>query len=63
MDIQTELSQTVQTFLDQMGFDKNITFEVSYDKEDNRYQVLLKSDTPALLIGYHGNTLSGLQLF
>lgn len=63
MDIQTELTQTVQIFLSQMGFDQNVTFEVSRDLEDNRYQVLLKSDTPALLIGYHGNTLSGLQLF
>lgn len=63
MDIQTELTQTVQSFLSQMGFGQNVTFEVSRDLEDDRYQVLLKSDTPALLIGYHGNTLSGLQLF
>lgn len=63
MDIQTELTQTVQSFLSQMGFGQNVTFEVSFDKEDDRYQVLLKSDAPALLIGYHGNTLSGLQLF
>jgi spoIIIJ-associated protein len=63
MDIKTDLSQTVQSFLSQMGFDQKVTFEVLYDKEDDRYQVMLKSDSPALLIGYHGNTLSGLQLF
>jgi len=46
-----------------MGFGDKIKPKVSFDKESDRYLILLETDNPALLIGYHGNTLSGLQLF
>jgi len=59
---QTVLDTTIN-FLAQMGFGDKIKPKVSFDKESDRYLILLETDNPALLIGYHGNTLSGLQLF
>lgn len=46
-----------------MGFTDKIKPKVSFDEVSDRYLILLETDNPALLIGYHGNTLSGLQLF
>jgi spoIIIJ-associated protein len=40
----------------------NITVEVRYDPENDIYLGLLQSENPALLIGFHGEALSSIQL-
>lgn len=44
-----------------MGFGDKI--EVTVTLDGDHYSVVLKAENPALLIGYHGNTLTGLQMF
>lgn len=63
MDKTKVVTKTAQDFLTRLGFTEEVQLEVNYSKESDLYQVILKSENPALLIGYHGNTLSGLQLF
>lgn len=63
MDKISSVLDTVNTFLQALGFADKIVPKVSFDEESDRYLIVLETDNPALLIGYHGNTLSGLQLF
>lgn len=63
MDKTKTVLDTTVNFLSQMGFTDNLKPKVSFDMESDRYLIVLETDNPALLIGYHGNTLSGLQLF
>ena len=63
MDKSKVVLDVTSDFLAQMGFGDKIIPKISFDEESDRYLILLETDNPALLIGYHGNTLSGLQLF
>lgn len=63
MDKTKTVLDVTSGFLAQMGFADNLKPKVSFDEESDRYLIVLETDNPALLIGYHGNTLSGLQLF
>jgi len=47
-------------FLSQTGFGSEVEVEVQF--EDDVYLITLQTPSPALLIGYHGETLSSLQL-
>lgn len=59
----TELvKNTVSEFLEKMGV-IDVEVIVSYNKEEDRFSVILKTEQPGPLIGYHGNTLSGMQIF
>lgn len=40
----------------------NVSIEVRHEPENDIYLILLQSENPALLIGFHGETLSSLQL-
>jgi len=57
-----QVQNTVQDFLTHLGFSSSVGVNCSYNELEDSYQVLLESDTPALLIGYHGDTLAALQL-
>lgn len=57
------VSDTIQNLLTHLGFGDNVQTEVEYDSAQDLYQILLRTDNPALLIGFHGETLSSLQLF
>lgn len=62
MDHTQIVLDTTTTFLSQLGFGSEIEVHVVYDTVADIYQVFLKTASPALLIGYHGETLSALQL-
>lgn len=62
MDYTTQIFDLTRTFLDQLGFGDEVHIKVNYDETDSLYTVSLSSPNPALLIGYHGDTLSSLQL-
>ena len=61
MDKTQAILKLTQEFLDKMGFGDKI--EVTVTLDGDHYSVGLKAENPALLIGYHGNTLTGLQMF
>lgn len=60
----TDFSQKIldytTKFLSQTGFGSEVEVEVKF--EDDAYHITLQTPSPALLIGYHGETLSALQL-
>jgi len=59
----TELvKNTTSDFLQNLGV-SGVEIEVNYDKSNDRYLIVLKTEQPGSLIGYHGNTLSGMQTF
>ena len=57
-----QVQSTVSGFLTRLGFPPSVVASCDYEKDQDIYQVSLKTDTPALLIGYHGETLAALQL-
>lgn len=58
---QLVLSYT-QDFLSHLGFGDEIQVLVQFDPSQDLHQVSLQTPNPALLIGFHGETLSSLQL-
>lgn len=60
----TDFSQKIldytANFLSQTGFGSEV--EVGVKLEEDIYHITLQTPSPALLIGYHGETLSALQL-
>lgn len=63
MDHSQTVLDVATTFLDRLGFSDTVTLSVNYDAENALYQVSLETQNPGLLIGYHGETLSSLQMF
>ena len=53
---------SIQDFAQELGFPSTIQFSVNYEKEPDLYQVLIQAPNPGPIIGYHGETLSALQL-
>jgi spoIIIJ-associated protein len=63
MDHSATVIGLTQKLLDQLGLSAGVEVSVNYDSKNQLYQVLLQSSRPALLIGFHGETLSAIQLF
>ncbi len=59
---QSAVTSTVTDFLNRLGLFEDVTVATHYDADADLYQVLLQTSNPALLIGYHGENLSSLQL-
>lgn len=53
---------TVQEFAHRLGFSENLKFSLNYLSDADLYQVLIQTDNPGPVIGFHGETLSALQL-
>lgn len=62
MDHSAAITTYTQNFLAQTGFPPEVTVKTKYDTDGNLYQILLESPNPSLVIGYHGENLSSLQL-
>jgi len=54
--------ETTEELLKQLGILEGNTIECRYLPDQDLHQILIQSTQPALLIGYHGETLSSLQL-
>lgn len=63
MDHLPLLQDISKQMMDQLGFGSDVTVSCRYDSGQDLYQVLIQTDKPGLVIGYHGETLSALQLF
>ncbi|MBI2008702.1 KH domain-containing protein [Candidatus Amesbacteria bacterium] len=59
-DLSTQILKITTDFLSRTGFGSEIEVEVKL--EEDVYHIMLQTPSPALLIGYHGETLSALQL-
>ncbi len=64
-DFVNQVGQVTRDFLDQLGFGPEVVVTVNQTDgpDEVRYEVSLQTTQPALVIGYHGETLSALQLF
>ncbi len=61
MDKLTLVSDTITSILSQLGFSDQVSVQSQHDETNDTYEVFLQTKDPALLIGYHGETLSALQ--
>lgn len=59
VDLTATIRNKSEELLARLGFDCQIEISLT---EDNRYLVKIQTNEPNLLIGYHGQTLSALQL-
>ncbi len=62
MDHLKSVAGHAQSLIDQLGFQSSVTLQAKYDPDNDLYQVLYQTDNPSLLIGYHGENLSAMQL-
>lgn len=62
MDFLKQVNENAQHLLDEMGFAQTVTLQSKFDAEGNVYLILFQTENPSLLIGYHGENLSALQL-
>jgi spoIIIJ-associated protein len=62
MDKSNKINEYCLNFLEQIGFDSSVTVEVQHDTVADTYQILFHTEDPSLLIGYHGENLSSMQL-
>jgi len=67
MDHSTTIADYVRNLLLETGFSEEVEVAVSLLPDESgaegaAYQILLQTPDPALLIGYHGETLSSLQI-
>jgi len=63
MDQSSTIKDLAADFLDRLGTVSPVSVDARYDAEHQLYLVSLETEDPALLIGFHGETLSALQLF
>lgn len=57
-DQQATIKKITQELLAQLG----LSIDFSLEEQDSQFYLNFRSDNPGLLIGYHGQTLSALQL-
>ncbi|OGC98897.1 hypothetical protein A2W16_00435 [Candidatus Amesbacteria bacterium RBG_16_48_31] len=62
MDHSAAVSQNTLEFISQLGLSQQVLVTIVFSPDQNIYNVLLKTDNPGLIIGYHGENLSALQL-
>lgn len=53
---------TVNDFCSRLGFPQDLQVSANYDPQNDLYQVLVQTANPGPVIGFHGETLSSLQL-
>jgi spoIIIJ-associated protein len=57
-----QVNASAKKLLDGLGAGKEISLQTKYDASSEAYQVLLQTESPSILIGYHGENLSAMQL-
>lgn len=60
-DYTNQVLETATDLITRLGV-TDVSIEAKYDPESDVYLLLLQSENPALLIGFHGETLGSLQL-
>lgn len=62
MDKTNQINTYCLEFLQSLGFDSSVTVEVQHDTSTDTFQILFHTEDPSVLIGYHGENLSAMQL-
>jgi spoIIIJ-associated protein len=62
MDHLKQVTKSAEELINSLGFQDTVTLQVKYSPEGETYQVLFQTENPSLLIGYHGENLSSMQL-
>jgi len=62
MDNSNLVLTTLTGFLDQLGFAEKPQVTLNFDSQNDLYQILIQTSNPGPIIGYHGETLSALQI-
>jgi spoIIIJ-associated protein len=62
MDHTKAIADYSQKFLSHIGFGPEVGIQVQLDPENSLYQILFQTTNPSLLIGYHGENLTSMQL-
>jgi spoIIIJ-associated protein len=62
MDKSNKINEYCLEFLEHLGFSSLVTVEVQHDSATDTFQILFHTEDPSLLIGYHGENLSAMQL-
>lgn len=62
MDHSQAISDYTQDFLSRLGLPGEITLTVQFDESASAYKIQIDSQDPSMVIGYHGENLSSLQL-
>ncbi len=60
--MQEKIKDLLAQFLSQLGYTSPYETTVTFDEVNKIYQVNITTSDPAILIGYHGDTISSLQL-
>ncbi len=56
-----DILKICQDLLSYISVGEGTTVEVSFNSTENTYSVAIQTDSPALLIGYHGENLAAMQ--
>lgn len=56
------VKKSVDELLSQLGISGQVVVEVKYDEAAQMHLVSLQTESPAILIGFHGENLSAMQL-
>lgn len=62
MDQLKQVTKSAGELIRQLGFGDSVTLQTKFNPEGEIYQVLFQTENPSLLIGYHGENLSSMQL-
>ncbi len=62
MDHSQAIADYTETFLQALGFAEDLQATVNFDPDGNMYTITLSTSAPALLIGFHGDNLSAMQI-
>lgn len=60
--MEDKIRESLSQFLTQLGYASPYEVAVVFDPENKIYQVTINTSDPAVLVGYHGDTISSLQL-
>ncbi|MEK7091109.1 MAG: R3H domain-containing nucleic acid-binding protein [Patescibacteria group bacterium] len=60
--MEDKIRELLSQFLTQLGYASPYEVTVVFDSENKIYQITINTSDPAILVGYHGDTISSLQL-
>ena len=60
--MEDKIRELLSQFLTQLGYASPYEATVVFDPENKIYQITINTSDPAILVGYHGDTISSLQL-
>ena len=60
--MEDKIRELLSQFLTRLGYTSPYEVATVFDPENKIYQITINTSDPAILVGYHGDTISSLQL-